>query len=82
MCRPILLPAEEELQASGKWIMQKNAGLVRLGESRDGHLTGTPPVPPPRVNDPLIRTYFLGGGGIGGGVLLNSHDTRFQLSLS
>ena len=29
------------------------------------------------VNSPLIRPYFLGGGGIGG-VPLGSHDTRFN----
>ena len=28
---------------------------------------------PPMVNSPLIRPYFLGGGGIGG-VPLGSHD--------
>ena len=26
------------------------------------------------LNNPLIRPYFLGGGGIGGGVPLGSHD--------
>ena len=33
------------------------------------------------VNSPLIRPYFLGGGGIGGGTL-DSHDSRFDALLT
>ena len=30
------------------------------------------------VNNPLIRPFFLGGGGIGGWVPLDSHETKLQ----
>ena len=73
------------------WLLQETKVTnVFLWEPK-----GTPPMPPPpqeiagpnkallretNGNSPLIRPYFLGGGGIGGAPL-GSHDSFFCVIL-